>query len=223
MKPFKETVKFPFLIHRFEYLIETEITILRRERAEITTRLKRLASALTAWCGVNKAGPEAIKFALVGDEMELLTIWGAQNEIPGTVKISKYLELFDVPDYSGILEDARFLANKGKEVLLSYVHEKTGEITELETTKAEKEEIIERHSIYIHTQRDYDVYVALSLLCESANILNFKWNNLKGNRIEKNDLVSLLPAELKKYISREKAEEGSFKRRMELNFERFRQ
>lgn len=220
---FKDTVKFPFLVHRFEQKIENEIANLRSERSEIAIRLKRLAEALTVWYGQPYKGPETIHFVMIGDEMELLVVWGNQNDISPKIKIEKYLEMFDIPDFSGILEDANFLAEKGEDVLLPFVDEKSGEIIELETTKAEKDAIVEKHSVYIHNQRDYDMYVGLSLLCEAANVLNLKWNDLKGNRIEKVDLVNILPIELKKYILREQPEEDSLRRRLALNFDWFRE
>lgn len=164
------TVQFPFLIHRDETAIESEKKRINKKHTETEAQLQRLKKALTDWM---QKEVDVLEFVTSGNfENTLLKNFGQLNGIPAYVKLDKYNELYHVPNYSKIIEDATALAALKTEMLALYVGQAPNDFIAPEISESEETQIVERHSVYVRTEEEYKRYSALESLCHFINYVN---------------------------------------------------
>lgn len=223
MEKTKFSAKLPALIHRNEKAIEAEIFIMRDKREEIGNDIKTLTKSLSEWMGKSLPFDWVFGFVEAKEyEIDLLEDFQTRNQIPSTVRIEKIKEIYNVPDFSNIIKQAELLQGYEISYLFSFI--KGENVVIPEVTKAEKEAVIEKHSIYILTEKYWSLYCAIKSLCDFANGINFDvYSDPTGrNKIVKTSLLTALPSEYVKFIDWEQPEEGTQKRRFVPIYENFR-
>jgi hypothetical protein len=175
MDNIKNTRTLPFLIHRNENAIESEKATIAEKHETIVGQLSQLKAALSDWMRKDVTNLELFEFIGKGDyQHELLRVYGEQNNVPSNVKLSKYMELYNVPSHSFIITISQSLALHPRSFLKSYVDKTTESFFVPELTEKEKAGIIEKHSIYIYTEADLRLYEAFEGLCRFINYANIE-------------------------------------------------
>ena len=161
--------------------------------------MKRLHTALEAWM---QKEMDVLEFVKAGSyENNLLKAFGQLNGIPQYVKLTKYNELYEVPNYTQIVEDANELASIKPETLVLYVSETPNEFTVPEISESEVSEIVEKHSIYLHTLKEYKIYSAVGSLCQFINFINIDLNlSGYGTTLGGKKIRDFMPVDLHQYI-----------------------
>lgn len=227
MKNTKNEVKFPVLVYRDEIGIEAEISSIRQKRehiAEVIRRsLKDLAFSMEKdTIEVNHFKHDLSIFRKNGaKEYEADLLWGftVDKDIHPDIKIEKIRELFNVPDFSQRIKDLDFLSKLDPEYFESFFDGET--IAAPILTKSEKQDIVEKYSVYINTEPTYRIYLAISSLCDFANILNLEtYKSRSDNKISKAGLLQVLPLEFTKMIDSEIGEHGK-KKIMKVKYDLF--
>ena len=226
MEVSKKTAKLPFLIRRNEKAIEVEISELRSNREAIAQQLRHFVNLISQWESQKKVeGITQYAIDIYADdecETQLLHHWLIEHGInPELVNLDKAKELYTIPDYSKILTAAKAIQRIGSEIKLYYDPRSTA-IEPPEVSKAEKEAIIEKHSIYIQTEETYRVYIAILTLCEYANIINLELTYQGGrNKLTKGDLLTVVPIDYKRFLDLEHPDGKTEKRRFVPKHEAF--
>lgn len=193
----KIEVKLPFMIHRDEKAIESEISNLRAGYEGIAANIVELTNALEKWLGKRMGHNWSVWFAWADEhENDLLEQYRTANNIPVSVRTEKIAEVYKVPDYSHILPIARGLSKHDKEYLLEMLNGES--VVAPEVTKSEKEAIVEKHTTYIITEGTLTLYLAICSLCDYANTVNLKVAGRQ--KITMGALIPAMPTEQKKLV-----------------------
>jgi len=222
MEKTKNSAKLPALIYRNEKAIEAEIFNIRDKREAIGTDIKTLTKSLSEWMGKPVSFDWALGFVEANEyERDLLEDFQTRNQIPLTVRLEKIKEVYNVPDFSHIIKQAGLLQRSETAYLFSFI--KGENVVIPEVTKAEKEAVIEKHSIYILTEKAWSIYCAIKSLCDYANGINFdvSRDSTGRNKILKSSLLPAVPSEYVKFIDWEHPKEGTQKRRFVPSYENF--
>lgn len=227
MKNTKSKVTFPVLVYRDEIGIEAEISSIRQKREHIAEVIRRSLKDLAFSLGKDTVEINVFKNDLSifrkdgAKEYEADLLWGftVDKDIHPDIKIEKIRELFNVPDFSHRIKDLDYLSKLEPEYFESFFDGET--IAAPILTKSEKQDIVEKHSVYINTEPTYRLYLAISSLCDFANILNLEtYKSHSDNRITKGNLIQVLPIEFKKMIDSEIGEHG-VKKIMKVKYDLF--
>ena len=202
MENIKKTRSLPFLIHRDENAIESEKATIAEKHETIVGQLSQLKAALSDWMRKDVTNLELFEFIEKGDyQHELLRVYGEQNNVPSNVKLSKYMDLYNVPSHSFIITISQSLALHPRSFLKSYVDKTTESFLVPELTEKEKTGIIEKHSIYIYTEADLRLYEAFEGLCSFINYANIDSGaNEKGMYTEGKIREFILPQKFNRHI-----------------------
>lgn len=196
--------KYPHLIYRDDKKIESEFQGRRESLDKIADELKSLLSAFSLWSEEQKSVHSLLNLIRAADaEVMLLELYRDRSDIPKTVKIEKIKEVYSVPDYSHIVRAVDRFSNMPESFVLAFFDLVQGAFKRVEMGEEEKNEIVKKYSVFVQDEKGFDLYLALSHLCTSLNLINFSVSpGLYSNKINMKDL-KLCFADLVQFLTKE--------------------
>lgn len=192
----KKPSKYPHLIYRNDEAIEDEISTSRAAHETQYQRLKALFEKFEAWTGERATVQTFADFIRsTNPETVLLEIYRQRNSIPNAVKIERIADVYDVPDYSEILNSARSFARMPESDFLAFFDANKRALKRPEFPENEKELIVLRHSVFVQDEHGFDLFTAANYLCKALNLINFNLNEqITTNKINLSHIKTGLPS-----------------------------
>ena len=210
----------PLLIFRDDDAINREISTARQHRATMAAHLKNLQAALSRFLSDRETylpNADLVFECIYMDDPKtwLLNKYKIRRELPADIRPEAIQTLFNVPDLSVILDliqKIKTLESNSRLPTHAYTDKEGNCFESPNVTKEEKESIVEKHSIYLTTERGKNLFKAIDLLAAGLNIINFELSPTQSrNSVGQVDVQSILPLEYRKFIEFEKTEGTKFR------------
>ena len=165
---------FPYLVKRYDSLIDSKISKIREEREEQAKELNQFKNELLLFRGDSQFSYIDMVTFLESTEPKNYLIGHfihGQNIGESIIKSDALEQILDIPKYDYLIDFHSSFKNWSREKLNKFYDKRNKSFVAPEMTKEEKEAIIELFSIYVKDENQLQQYEELKGFCSTYNRL----------------------------------------------------